>query len=414
MNVPGPRSRALFPALRAFESRNVTFVDDRFPIFWDSAAGSTVVDVDGNTFTDLTSAFGVASTGHANPRVAQAVGAQALRLMHAMGDVHPTAIKTDLLKKLAEMAPGTSNKVFLATTGSEAVEAALKTAIVATGRSAFVAFAGAYHGLSLGALAVCGIEKFREPFRSLLPRDNVFVPYPQERAEIAHMRALLRSRNDVAGVIVEPIQGRGGCRIPPKGYLKDLQAECAAAGALLILDEIYTGFGRTGDMFVAEFEDVQPDILCVGKALGNGFPISAIVARASVMDAWPATHGEALHTSTSLGNPMGCAAALANIAELERLQLPLRARSLGEQLAVRLEALRPNPNVRDVRGRGLMWGIELRDAACAEQAVKDALRRGVIVLQAGQAGNVLSITPPLTIEADELSTAMNAIEECIA
>lgn len=414
MNVPGTRSKALFPALQTFESRNVTFVDDEFPVFWESAQGSTVVDVDGNRFTDLTSAFGVAGTGHSNPRVAEAVAEQSRRLMHAMGDVHPTAIKTDLMEKLAALAPGRANKVFLATTGSESVEAAMKTALIATGRSAFVAFEGAYHGLSLGALGVCGIDKFREPFRSLLPAHNVFLPYPRQREQIAHMRALLQSRSDIAGVIMEPIQGRGGCRIPPKGYLRDLQAECTAAGALLILDEIYTGFGRTGDMFAAEFEELQPDIMCVGKALGNGFPVSAIVARASVMDAWPATRGEALHTSTSLGNPMGCAAAIATIAEIEGLKLPQRARSLGRRLGARLEQLRANPKVSDVRGRGLMWGIELRDAACAEKAVKSALRHGVLVLQAGSSGNVLSITPPLIIEPEELFSAITVIQECIA
>ncbi|MBC5810066.1 MAG: aminotransferase class III-fold pyridoxal phosphate-dependent enzyme, partial [Candidatus Eremiobacteraeota bacterium] len=193
MNVPGTRSKGLFPALRTFESRNVTFVDDEFPVFWDSAAGSTVVDVDGNRFTDLTSAFGVAGTGHSNPRVSEAVAAQSRRLMHAMGDVHPTAIKTNLMEKLAALAPGPANKVFLATTGSEAVEAALKTATIATGRSAFVAFQGAYHGLSLGALGICGIDKFRELFRNLLPANNVFLPYPQQRAQIGQMRALLQS-----------------------------------------------------------------------------------------------------------------------------------------------------------------------------------------------------------------------------
>ncbi|MDP9110379.1 MAG: aspartate aminotransferase family protein [Candidatus Eremiobacteraeota bacterium] len=414
MNVPGPRSKSLFPDLQLFESRNVTFVDDEFPVFWDSASGSTVVDVDGNRFTDLTSAFGVAGTGHSNPRVAEAVAQQSRRLMHAMGDVHPTAIKSDLMKKLAALAPGRANKVFLATTGSDAVEAAMKTAVIATGRSAFVSFEGAYHGLSLGALEVCGIDKFRYPFRDLLPTNNIFLPFPQQRADIGDLRALLRSRNDIAGVIVEPIQGRGGCRIPPEGYLSDLQAECTSAGTLFILDEIYTGFGRTGDMFAAEFEEVQPDIMCVGKALGNGFPISAIVARASVMDTWPATRGEALHTSTSLGNPMGCAAALANIDEIERLKLPERARSLGERLGTRLQRLRAHPNVLDIRGRGLMWGIEMRDAACAVKAVRGALRRGVIVLQAGPSGNVLSVTPPLIIEHDELSSAITVIEECLA
>lgn len=413
MKVPGPRSKALFPALRAFESRNVTFVDDDFPVFWETAAGSTVVDVDGNRYTDLTAAFGVASTGHSNPHVAEAIAVQAERLMHAMGDVHPTEIKSQLLQKLAQLVPGNDNKVFLASTGSEAVEAALKTAIVATGRSAFVAFEGAYHGLSLGALAVCGIEKFRAPFREILPRNNAFLPYPRQAQDIEAMRALLQTRSDIAGVIVEPIQGRGGCRVPPAGYLRGLREVCRTAGVLLILDEIYTGFGRTGTMFAAEYENVEADITCLGKALGNGFPISAIVARAGVMDAWPATTGEALHTSTSLGNPMACAAALANIAALELADLPGRARDVGAQLGPRLQRLRSSAQVSDVRGRGLMWGVEVNDAKCAERTVKNALGRGVILLQAGMQGNVLSITPPLVIGTEELFCAIDIVEECI-
>src|SRR5579884_1549934 len=159
--IPGPRTRELTAGLQSFESRNVTFVDERFPVFWESSFGATVTDVDGNRYIDLTSAFGVANTGHSNPAVAAAIRDQAVRLMHAMGDVHPTQVKVDLLEKLAQITPGDLSKTFLTSTGSEAVEAAIKTAMIATGKSAFASYRGAYHGLSIGTLEISGIEKFR-------------------------------------------------------------------------------------------------------------------------------------------------------------------------------------------------------------------------------------------------------------
>lgn len=411
--VPGPRTRELMRGLQSFESRNVTFVDERFPVFWQSSCGATVTDVDGNRFIDLTSAFGVANTGHSNPRVAAAIEEQARRLMHAMGDLHPTQVKVDLLEKLAQIAPGNLTKTFLTSTGAEAVEAALKTAMLATGKAAFASYRGAYHGLSIGALEISGIEKFREPFASALPKQTLFLDYPRDAGALEQTRSTLTKRDDIAAVIIEPVQGRAGCRIPPPGYLCGLREICTSLGMLLIFDEIYTGFGRTGTMFACEHDGVVPDILCVGKALANGFPISATIARADIMDAWPVSAGEALHTSTYLGNPMGCAAALANIAEIERLQLPTRARVLGAKLEPRLRMLCASGKADDVRGRGLMWGLELTDGDKAQRVVIEALRCGVILLQAGTSGNVLSITPPLIISERQLFRALDVVEACL-
>lgn len=408
--VPGPRTRELTRGLQSFESRNVTFVDERFPVFWETTRGATVTDVDGNRYIDLTSAFGVANTGHSNPYVAAAIRDQAVRLMHAMGDVHPTQVKVELLEKLAEITPGDLSKTFLTSTGAEAVEAALKTAMIATGKSAFASYRGAYHGLSIGTLEISGIEKFREPFSSVLPKHTLFLDYPRTGDALDRVRTALSSRSDIAALIIEPIQGRGGCLIPPKGYLSELRELCTSLGILLIFDEIYTGFGRTGTMFACEQDGVVPDILCVGKALANGFPISATIARPDIMDAWPVSAGEALHTSTYLGNPMGCAAALANIAEIQRMHLPQRARELGAKLGARLEMLRTSGKAVDVRGRGLMWGVELPDAATAQRVVVQGLRHGVILLQAGPAGNVLSITPPLIISERQLVRAIDILE----
>ena len=411
--VPGPRTRELTRGLQSFESRNVTFVDERFPVFWETTRGATVTDVDGNRYIDLTAAFGVANTGHSNPAVAEAIHDQAARLMHAMGDVHPTEVKVELLEKLGAITPGELGKTFLTSTGSEAVEAAMKTAMLATGKSSFAAYRGAYHGLSFGALEISGIEKFRLPFASVLSKRTLFLEYPRTADALQQAQRALASRDDLAALVVEPMQGRGGCLIPPKGYLAGLRDICTSFGILLIFDEIYTGFGRTGAMFACEHEGVVPDILCLGKAMANGFPISATVARPDVMDAWPVSAGEALHTSTYLGNPMGCAAALANIGELQRLKLPQRARELGNALGDRLSTLRDSGKALDVRGRGLMWGIELADDAQAQSVVIEALKRGVILLQAGVRGNVLSITPPLIISERQLFRGMDIVEELL-
>jgi 4-aminobutyrate aminotransferase-like enzyme len=416
-SIPGPRTRELATALRARESRNVTFVSDEFPVFWESAAQATVTDVDGNRYIDLTASFGVANVGYCNPRVVEAIGAQAARLMHGMGDVHPTEVRARLMERLTKIVPPGLDKIFLATTGSEAVEAALKTAMLATGKSGFVAFNGAYHGLSLGTLAVAGIPKFRDPFAANVAQGTVFLDYPTASTDIATAlagaRAALKQSTDIAAVIVEPLQGRGGVLVPPAGYLEGLRRLCDERGVLLIFDEVFTGFGRTGDWFAAQHEDVTPDIMCVGKAMGGGFPISATIARAQVMDAWPASTGEALHTSTFLGNPLGCAAALATIDELERRNLPARAGELGRKLGERLMTFGSNAAVRDVRGRGLMWGVQLAGAAQAQRAVVAALAKGVIVLQAGVDGDVLSLTPPLIISERQLFRAIDILEGTI-
>jgi 4-aminobutyrate aminotransferase-like enzyme len=411
--VPGPRTRELARGLQTFESRNVTFVDTRFPVFWHQASGATVTDVDGNRYIDLTAAFGVANTGHCNPRVAAAIGEQAAALMHAMGDVHPTQVKVQLLETLARITPGNLSKTFLCSTGAEAVEAALKTAMLATGKTAFAAYHGAYHGLSFGTLEISGIERFRKPFAGALSDRTLFLDYPRDAGALEQAEAALLQRDDIAAVVIEPIQARGGCLIAPEGYLAGLREICTTRGIILIFDEIYTGFGRTGALFACQHEGVVPDILCVGKAIANGFPISAAIAAAHVMDAWPISAGEALHTSTYLGNPMGCAAARANLAEIERLQLCERAAAVGDWLGKRLRELQTMGKARDVRGRGLMWGVELRDARTAQRVVIDALKRGVILLQSGVEGNVLSITPPLVISEAQLARAMQIVTECM-
>lgn len=393
--IPGPRSRELAAKLRRHESRNVTFLAEDWPIFWERAEGSSVWDADGNRFLDLTAAFGVSSLGHTVPELREALTAQAQVLMHAMGDVHPTELKTELCARLSEITferwGAGDGKVILGNSGFEAVEAALKTALLHSGKAGVIAFAGGYHGLGFGALTATGLPFFREPFRAQLAEFATFLPYPCERAQIEEA---LRER-EVGCVLVEPVQGRGGCVVPPSDFLPMLREVCGAHGALLVLDEIYTGFNRTGAFFACEHSGVVPDLICLGKALTGGFPMSACVGRAAVMDAWPLSSGEALHTSTFLGSPLGCAMALASI--------PRHADPATAQLVCdrggKFEAILRSHG--EVRGLGLMLGLKL-SGDHAITAVKRALRDGVLLLADGPESNVLSFSPPFCISDAEI------------
>ncbi len=418
--IPGPRSRALAGALAATETRGVTYLARDFPVFWESAEGATVRDVDDNRYLDLSSAFGVAVTGHANPAVARAIAAQAARLPHGMGDVHPSDVKVAVLERLAALAPVDDPRIFLCSSGSEAVEFARKSALLATGKPDALAFEGAYHGLAYGALELSGLAKFRTPWAAQLRGTTRLVPFPDRREPSGLARALdkvdqaLRATPSIGALFVEPIQGRAGIVVPPDRFLAELRALCDRHGALLVLDEIFTGFGRTGTMFACQRESVVPDVLCVGKALGGGFPLSATIVSRRVADAWAPSHGEALHTSTYLGNPMGCAAALANLDEIDRLGLVARAASHEAPIADRLSRMRnARPEIVDVRGRGMLWGIEFADAAVAAATVVRALQRGLIVLQSGPSGETLSLSPPLVIDDAQLARALDLLESAL-
>lgn len=410
--VPGPRSRALAARLGRVESRNVTCLVPVPPIFWERASGANVWDVDGNRYVDLGGAFGVANVGHAHPRVVAALASQAERLLHGMGDVHPPAAKVELLEALAARYPGgVAAKGVLLSSGADAVETALKTALLATGHAGAVAFEGAYHGLGLGALDATWRADFKRPFAARLPGLTAFARYGDADDVL---RAAGACPAPVGCVLVEPVQGRGGERVPPEGFLRRLREICDARGWLLVADEVYTGFGRTGRLFACEHEGVVPDLLCAGKGLTSGMPLSACLGRAAVMDAWPASTGEALHTQTFLGHPAGCAAALASLAVLEEEGLAARAAALGARALdlLRREA-KAARRVAEVRGRGLMIGIECDTAATAARACVAALDRGVILLPSGDEGRVLSVTPPLVIGEEALLAALGVVLECV-
>ncbi len=424
--VPGPASRALAQRLGRVESRNVTRLSPESPIFWERANGANVWDVDGNRYLDLTAAFGVANVGHAHPAVAAAVARQSENLLHGMGDVQPTAVKVELLEALVERFPGAGEaRAILGSSGSDAVEMAIKTAQLATGSRGILAFEGGYHGLSLGALDTTARSDFREPFRARLPDATLWARF----GDLDHVLEIARGYSatsksmtgdtmtsktpttaEIAAVLVEPVQGRGGENIPPRGFLSGLRTLCDERGWLLIADEIYTGFGRTGRWFACEHDSAVPDLLCVGKGLSSGMPISACIGRREVMDAWPPSQGEALHTQTFLGHPPGCAAALASLEVIEKRKLVERSESLGRQGLEKLQrALARHPDVVEVRGLGLMIGIECSSGRRAGEIVTAALERGVIHLPSGERGQVISITPPLSIDPPALWRALELL-----
>lgn len=412
--IPGPASRALAERLAKVESRNITALDP-VPIFWERASFANLWDVDGNRFVDLTAAFGVANVGHAHPEVVAAISNQAESLLHGMGDVHPPRVKVELLEALSALYPkGSAShppeiRSVLSSSGSDAVETAIKTAMLATGRPGLLAFEGAYHGLSLGALDCTWRADFREPFEARLPGKTRFVAYGDLDVLARFAR---ESENEIGAVLVEPVQGRGGERVPPPGFLRGLRALCDEHGWLLIADEIYTGFGRTGAVFACDHEEVIPDLLCVGKGLASGMPISACMGLASVFEAWPESKGEALHTQTFLGHPASCAAAIASLAVAKRLGLAERSKRLGhlvlERLRKRLDGVAA---VREVRGLGLMIGIECTSPEISLAASAALLEQGYVLLPSGEGGRVLSLTPPLTIGEQALYEACDAIAD---
>ncbi len=421
-------SQHVLDSLRRFESPNVTFLSDdgKWPIVWDRARGMKVWDADGKEYLDFTSAFGVAAAGHAPPSVVRAGKRQMDKLLHAMGDVHPHALKAKLAQRLSELTfgrwSGQDGKVVFCNGGSESVEVALKTACQATSRRRIVSFEGAYHGLGYGALVATHRSHFRGQFSEQIASFGRSLPFPRQVGDLISLRASLLAELDqaeVGAVLVEPIQGRGGILVPPNGFLKMLREVCDASGTLLIMDEVYTGFGRVGTWFACEHETVVPDLVCLGKALTGGFPLSALVGRADLMDeAWPKSRGEAIHTSTYLGHPVGCAMALAQLDLIEQRGLIDRSARVGKQFKRRLEkAFRPFRQSVSVRGEGLMLGVEMcqpsgaPDGARSIGIIETMLAKGYILLPDGAHGEVVGITPPLIVSSQQVSVFVETFRE---
>ncbi len=356
--------------------------------------GAIVWDADGNRYIDCVGGQGAANLGHAHPAVVSAIQQQAATLIACPESFHnPVRARY----QAALCAAAGMERVFLCNSGAEAVEAAIKFAVLATGRMRIVSTMRGFHGRTLGALSATWERSYREPFAALLP-DVVHVPYNN----IERLAGVLD--DTIAAVIVEPVQGEGGVHPAAEGYLRAVHDRCRQHGALLIVDEIQTGFGRTGTLFACQQEGVIPDLMCLAKSIGGGIPMGAVLMAEGIGPVPPLTHG-----STFGGNPLACAAGLAVLDVLQSSDLIERARSRGEAVRARLRERLPERAYREVRGRGLLIGIELR------QKVAPVLRalqeRGVLALPAG--ASVLRLLPPLVIEDEDLWAVVSAIEEVL-
>ncbi|MBN2191888.1 MAG: aspartate aminotransferase family protein [Polyangiaceae bacterium] len=405
VRAPGPEARAWLARAAAVGApmgpRRSSDANDGTIVYRDGL-GSNVFDVDGNRYVDLCGGFGAQLLGHCHPAITSVVTSQSRRLLQALGDVHPAVEKVLLAERLAALFPEPGAQVILGQSGADAVTAALKTAVLCTGRAGVIAFQGAYHGLSYAPLSVCGLrESYRAPFEAHLSRDVTFAAYPADEAAataaIGEVSSRLR-RGGVGCVLIEPVLGRGGCVVPPAGFLGELARVVCEAGALLIADEIWTGLGRSGAMLRSVADGVTPDLVCLGKGLGGGVPVSACVGRRTVMREW-SRDAEVVHTSTFAGAPLAAAAAVATLTELASWGLAERAELLGERFRQRL---RSALGVDRVRGRGLMIGVDVGGGpGTAVTLARRLLARGYIVSTGGGRREVLVLTPPLTI-AEEL------------
>jgi len=434
---PGPQSQALAELSGRYESATGTTIKSgAIPVYWDRAQGANVVDVDGNCYIDLTAGFTVAVAGHANPRVVAAICEQSARMMHSQGAANPGAGRPHLAARLAEIAPGELSVSHIANTGAEAIEVALKLARFYTGRFAVIAFQGGFHGKTTGALSVTSQNFYREPFLASLSAGVTHIPYAYCYRCAYHktypdcdvfcanyLRHLLEMPDsgvaDVAAVVVEPAQGHGGWIVPPPEFMPRIRQICSDHGVLLIADEVITGFGRTGRWFGVENFGVVPDMIACGKGLASGFPISAMITTPEISSVWKPLQ----HSSTFMGNPVGCAASMASLAEIEERGLLARSQEIGARSMTRLRAMKAeHPLIGDVRGLGSMVGIEIvRDRATKEpgssegvRVVNHALAKGLMITNyGGTYHNVIKMAPPLVITDEQLDYAFDILDQSL-
>jgi 4-aminobutyrate aminotransferase len=428
-NMPGPKGLALIERDSSVVSNSYPRA---YPFVMDHGKGSEVWDVDGNRFLDLAAGIAVASTGHSHPNVVKAIQDQAEKFLHISSDFyHEEWVK--LSEKLAAIAPFEEDaRVFLTNSGTEAVEGAIKLARYHTGRSGFIGFLGGFHGRTMGSLSFTASKaKYKRGFGASMD-GVVHVPYPDayrpllaSRPGEAYGETVIRyieeeifgrvmPGEEVAGIIIEPIQGEGGYIVPPPEFFPTLRKLCDKYGILLIADEVQSGMGRTGKWWAIENFGVEPDIVTSAKGIASGVPLGAVIARQSIMTWTPGTHG-----NTYGGNPLACAAANATI-DLIQENFMQNAAEIGEYALDALAEIQArHPSVGDVRGIGLMIGVDfVKDKATCEKngalsnRVADlAFERGVITLGCGE--SVIRISPPLSISKDEMDEGLRAFEEAI-
>ncbi|MGE0441378.1 MAG: acetyl ornithine aminotransferase family protein [Gemmatimonadales bacterium] len=427
--IPGPKSKAIVARDETWTS---TCYIKEYPLVVSRASGAMVEDVDGNRFLDFMAGIAVASTGHAHPAVVKAIQEAAGRFLHICGSDFYYESMAQLAEKLATIVPGPSKKrVFLSNSGTEAVEGAMKLARYYTGRTDFIAFKGAFHGRTYGAVSMTSSKvKQHSRFGPFLPgvhhvpfgycyRCDYGKTYPACGMHCVNVieKDLFARHVDpenVAAIFVEPVQGEGGYIVPPKEFLPQLRALCDKYGILLVCDEIQSGLGRTGAMFATDLAGIEPDIITVAKGLASGMPIGAFVAKESI-----STWGSGSHGSTFGGNPVSCAAALATI-DLVEGQYLAHARKMGNVLMAGVRELAAEfPVIGEVRGLGLMIGIEfVKDRTTREQhpelvheLVQRAFRKGVLLLAAGK--SALRLAPPLVIDEEDAATALGVIRDTL-
>jgi 4-aminobutyrate aminotransferase len=428
--VPGPRARRIIERDAAVLSPSYTRC---YPLVVDHAEGAVVTDVDGNRFLDFNAGIAVVAAGHCHPAVVDAVQRQAARLIHMSGTDFYYENMVHLAEMLARLAPGDQRRrVYFGNSGAEAVEAALKLARHHSRRDKFIAFFGSFHGRTLGALSLTSRRPVqRAGFGPFMPGVH-HVPYPycyrcpygKERStcNVECARAIedqlfktILPAEETAAIVIEPVQGEGGYIVPPRKFFDELAAIAKRHGILLVFDEVQSGVGRTGKMWAADHFDANPDIFTVAKGIASGMPVSAMVANADVMD-WP----PGSHASTFGGNPVSCAAAIATV-ELLEAELIENAARVGNYMRSRMDSWPSRfPVVGDVRGLGLMIGIELvRDQQTKEKAIVEresiinmAFERGLLILGAGD--NVIRLSPPLTITTEQADFAMDVLEDCFS
>jgi 4-aminobutyrate aminotransferase len=424
--LPGPLSRALIETDEQFVSPSYT---RSYPLVVRRASGTTLEDLDGNLFLDFTAGIAVCATGHCHPQVVAAIQRQAEQLLHICGaDFYYPPLK-DLARKLCEIAPGTSPKrVLFTNSGAEAIEAAIKLARYHTRRQHILAFYGAFHGRTMGALSLTASKiTQRRRFEPLLPEvTHVGYANPYRNPYAAgggegcvrfiedRLFKTVLPPEEVAAIVVEPIQGEGGYVVPPADYHQQLKALAERHGILFVVDEVQSGMGRTGKMFAIEHWDVEPDIVCVAKGIASGMPLGAMIAKAGIMD-WE----KGAHASTFGGNPVSCVAALETISLLEG-GLMENARRVGGYLKTRLQELQQrHPLIGDVRGKGLMIGADLvKDPVAKTPAVaeRDAIlqrcfEKGLVLLGCGE--SVIRFCPALVVTEAEVDTAVEILEAAI-
>lgn len=372
-----------------------------------SAEGCELVDHEGRRYLDFLGGYGVFSLGHRHPKVVEAVKKQ-LDLMPLSSKVFFNPVQAELAEELAKRAPGGLAFTFFSNSGAEAVEAALKFARVATGRTKTVSTVGSYHGKTMGALAVTGRDKARLPFEPLVP-STTFVPYGDDSA------AETAVDGETAAMIIEPVQGEGGIHVPPPGYLARLREICDRHGALLIVDEVQTGLGRTGRLFASEHDGVAGDIMTLAKCLGGGvMPIGATMCTQAVLEKVYGAN-PLLHTSTFGGNPLACSAGLAALRVIDEEGLVEQSRTKGGHLKSRLQEVQARQSLlKEVRGLGLMVGVEFTMDEVGELAIAQMSKRGLVAAYTLNNPRVIRFEPPLNVSVEQIDRAVKIFDEAVA